>query len=189
MIPEKHGKLTVIRDEDIKDLENIQKLHRIDFVMVPYILSKDDVKEVRRRLNFLDKTVIISRLDDKRSFEDFWEITNESGGIMLNRNSLSHSISPEKLHQLQNFLTEQCNLMGKPIIVETTNMNGQNLHANAREISDIELSVLSGIDVILLDQETSNGPAPVDAIKFVSRALAQAETLIDPGKRYLKMKR
>lgn len=46
MIPEKHGKLTVIRDEDIKDLENIQKLHRIDFVMVPYILSKDDVKEV-----------------------------------------------------------------------------------------------------------------------------------------------
>lgn len=97
MIPEKHGKLTVIRDEDIKDLEGIQAMHWIDFVMIPYILSKDDVKEVKRRLNFLDKTVIISRLDDKRSFEDFWEITNESGGIMLNRNNLSHSISPEKL--------------------------------------------------------------------------------------------
>ncbi len=46
MIPEKHGKLTIIRDEDIKDLEHLQTMHRIDFVMVPYVLSKDDVKEV-----------------------------------------------------------------------------------------------------------------------------------------------
>lgn len=97
MIPEKHGKLTIIRDEDIKDLENIQNMHRIDFVMIPYVLSKDDVKEIKRRLSFLDKSVIISWLDDKRSFEDFWEITNESGGIYLNRSSLQHSISPEKL--------------------------------------------------------------------------------------------
>jgi len=48
MIPEKHGKLTIIRDEDIKDLENIQTMHRIDFVMIPYVLSKDDVKEIKR---------------------------------------------------------------------------------------------------------------------------------------------
>ena len=60
MIPEKHGKLTIIRDEDIKDLENIQTMHRIDFVMIPYVLSKDDVKEIKRRLSFLDKSVIIS---------------------------------------------------------------------------------------------------------------------------------
>ena len=60
MIPEKHGKLTIIRDEDIKDLENIQNMHRIDFVMIPYVLSKDDVKEIKRRLSFLDKSVIIS---------------------------------------------------------------------------------------------------------------------------------
>lgn len=52
--------------------------------MIPYVISKDDVKEIKRRLNFLEKAVIISRLDDKRSFEDFWEVTNESGGIFLN---------------------------------------------------------------------------------------------------------
>lgn len=97
MIPEKHGKLTIIWDEDIKDLENISSMHRIDFVMIPYVLNKDDVKEIKRRLNFLDKAVMIARLDDKRSFEDFWEITNESGGILLNRGALQHQISPEKL--------------------------------------------------------------------------------------------
>lgn len=97
MIPEKHGKLTIIRDEDIKDLENISSMHRVDFVMIPYVLNKDDVKEIKRRLNFLDKAVMIARLDDKRSFEDFWEITNEAGGILLNRGALQHQISPEKL--------------------------------------------------------------------------------------------
>ena len=40
-------------------------MHGIDFVMIPYIVSKDDVKEVKKRLNFLDRAVIISKLDDK----------------------------------------------------------------------------------------------------------------------------
>ena len=83
LIPEKHSKLPLIRDEDIKDLENLNKMQRIDFVLIPYIVSKDDVKEAKKRLAFLDRAVIISKLDDKRSFEEFWEITNESGGIFI----------------------------------------------------------------------------------------------------------
>jgi pyruvate kinase len=51
--------------------------------MVPYVISKDDVKEVKKRLSFLERAVIISKLDDRRSFEEFWEITNESGGILI----------------------------------------------------------------------------------------------------------
>ena len=58
-------------------------MNGIYFVMIPYIVSKDDVKEVKKRLTFLDRAVIISKLDDKRSFEEFWEITNESGGIFI----------------------------------------------------------------------------------------------------------
>ena len=54
LIPEKHSKLPLIRDEDIKDLENINNLQRIDFVILPYIVSKDDVKEAKKRLSFLD---------------------------------------------------------------------------------------------------------------------------------------
>jgi pyruvate kinase len=123
-IPEKHGKLPVLRDEDIKDLENINKVHSIDFVMIPYIVSKDDVKEVKKKLGFLEKTVIISKLEDKRSFEEFWEITNESGGIFLHRANLSHCLSPEKLFSLTKFLTEQCNIMAKPCIVEISGING-----------------------------------------------------------------
>ena len=43
----------MIRDEDIKDLENLNKMQRIDFVLIPYIVSKDDVKEAKKRLEEL----------------------------------------------------------------------------------------------------------------------------------------
>lgn len=147
-------------------------MHGIDFVMIPYIVSKDDVKEVKKRLTFLDRAVIISKLDDKRSFEEFWEITNESGGIFIHRENLSHSLNPEKLYSLTKFLTEQCNIMSKPFIVEISGINGQNPISNRREICDIETSILEGVDVILIDHETSVGKNPVEVVQIVSKALA-----------------
>lgn len=32
--------------------------------MLPYVMSVDDLKEARKRLSFLDKAVIIARIDD-----------------------------------------------------------------------------------------------------------------------------
>jgi len=108
----------------LKDLENINNMHHIDFVIVPYVVSKDDVKEIKKKLTFIERAVIISKLDDKRSFEEFWEITNESGGIFIHRENISHSLSPEKLYSLTKFLTQQCNIMSKPFIVEIQGING-----------------------------------------------------------------
>jgi len=73
-------------------------MHWIDYIMVPYVISKDDVKEVKKRLSFLERAVIISKLDDRRSFEEFWEITNESGGILIHWENLSHQLPAEKLY-------------------------------------------------------------------------------------------
>jgi len=58
------------------------------------------------------------------------------------------------------------------MIVEVSQINGQNEISNRREITDIELSILNGIDVLMIDQETSIGKSPVESIKFVSKALA-----------------
>lgn len=45
-LPGKHNKLAIIKEEDVSDLENIHKLHKVDFVSVPYVLSNDDIKDV-----------------------------------------------------------------------------------------------------------------------------------------------
>ncbi len=58
------------------------------------------------------------------------------------------------------------------MIVETSTINGQIETANAREIADIELSVMNGIDVLMIDQETCIGKAPVESVRIVAKALA-----------------
>jgi hypothetical protein len=32
--------------------------------MVPYVISKEDVREIKKKLSFLDRAVVISKLDD-----------------------------------------------------------------------------------------------------------------------------
>lgn len=81
-------------------------------------------------------------------------------------------MNPEKLYSLTKFLTEQCNIMSKPFIVEISGINGQNPISNRREICDIETSILEGVDVILIDHETSVGKNPVEVVQIVSKALA-----------------
>lgn len=100
-IPEKHSVLPVIRDEDIVDIENINKMHRIDFISIPYVSSKDDLIEIRKRLPIPESQVVLmARIDDRKGIEDFWEIANLAGGIILNRTNLATAFTADKLFYL-----------------------------------------------------------------------------------------
>jgi len=97
-LPEKHHTLPVLRDSDIEDIEKINKMHKIDFLAIPYVSSKEDILEVKRRLPIPEsQIVILARIDDRKGIEDFWEIANLSGGIILNRTNLSTAFTADKL--------------------------------------------------------------------------------------------
>ena len=97
-LPEKHHNLPVLRDSDIEDIEKINKMHKIDFLAIPYVSSKEDILEVKRRLPIPEsQIVILARIDDRKGIEDFWEIANLSGGIILNRTNLSTAFTADKL--------------------------------------------------------------------------------------------
>lgn len=102
IVPDKHSSLTVIKEQDIIDLEYLSKKHRIDYLSVPYVMSDEDIKVVRRLLPFLDQTVIMARVEDKNA-----TVFKEADGIILQRKTLGLSIVSEKLFALQNFLFEQ----------------------------------------------------------------------------------
>jgi len=46
VVPEKHTQLDIIKEEDISDLHNLSKLHKVDFISVPFVSSKEDITEV-----------------------------------------------------------------------------------------------------------------------------------------------
>ncbi len=105
-VPEKHSSLPIIKDEDISDLKNLSKIQRIDFISLPFVTCKEDINEVRKRLPFMDNAAVVSRIDDRKALDDFWEITNSSAGIILNRASLAHSVQSEKLFAVIKFFIE-----------------------------------------------------------------------------------
>ena len=102
IVTDKHSNLSIIQEQDIADLEYLSKKHRIDYISVPYALTNEDIKVVRRLTPFLEQAVIMAKIEDKNA-----TILNEADGIIIQRRSLGLSIVSEKLFALQNFLLEQ----------------------------------------------------------------------------------
>lgn len=100
--------MSVIKDEDLSDLQNLSKLHKIDFISVPFIAHRTDVEEVKMQLKNIDceNIIVLSRIDDRRGLDEFWPICSLSGGIVLNRTNLNYSVSSEKLFALMKFFIE-----------------------------------------------------------------------------------
>jgi pyruvate kinase len=172
ILPEKHTKLPIIKEEDISDLTNLAKLHKIDFVSVPYVSSRLDLVEVQKEIAKigLEKTVVLARIDDRRGLDEFWEVCNAAGGVILNRANLSHSVSSEKLFALVKFFIEQSNLMAKPLIIDTEVIESveRGLGPTRKEIADLENAMIEGIDVVMLGRETSHGEHPIEAVSAVA---------------------
>jgi pyruvate kinase len=103
IVTDKHSNLSVIQEQDIIDLEYLNKKHRIDYISVPYASTEDDMKVVKRLISpFLSHAVVLAKVEDKNA-----TILKEADGIIIQRRALGLSIVPEKLFALQNFLLEQ----------------------------------------------------------------------------------
>lgn len=113
-------------------------------------------------------------------------ILKEADGIIIQRRSLGLSIVSEKLFALQNFLLEQCKLKAKPVILANEIIESMidEKEPLRSEISDIQNAIVNGADAILLDKETAYGNYPVEAVKVISKTMAETANVIDPWKKF-----
>ena len=181
IVADKHSSLSVITEQDIDDLEYLNKKHKIDYITVPYATSDEDIKVVRRLTPFLENAVILAKIEDKNP-----TILNEADGIIIQRRSLGLSIVSEKLFALQNLLLEQCKLKAKPVIIANEIIESMidEKKPLRSEISDMQNALVEGADAVLLDRETSYGDFPAESVAVVSQAIAQTSDLIDPHKKF-----
>lgn len=181
IVSDKHSSLPIIRDQDIIDLEYLNKKHRIDYISVPYASSDEDIKVVRRLTPFLEQVVILAKIEDKNI-----AVLKEADGIIIQRRALGLSIVSEKLFALQNFILEQCKLKAQPVIIanEIIESMVEEKQPLRSEIADIQNSLIQGADGIILDKETAYGKHPIESVGVVSQTIAQTNNLIDPDKKY-----
>ena len=90
-------------------------------------------------------------------------------------------------------MIERANLAAKPVICATQifdSMNGEDVsRPTDQEASDVSASIFDGVDAIMLNEETSNGEHPVEAIQFLNKISAEAERCIDYKATFLDIKK
>ena len=90
-------------------------------------------------------------------------------------------------------MIERANLAAKPVICATQifdSMNGEDVsRPTDQEASDVSSSIFDGTDAIMLNEETSLGDHPVEAVQFLNKISAEAERCIDYKATYLDIKK
>lgn len=179
-----YGDLPILLDIKQKSKEWIRFALKndLDFVSF-YARNPDDIYYANKILGYSDikqvlgeKIKIIAKID-RNSLRNYREIIDEAYGVIINRSELvSNKI--EILPKLQKEIIDECNKYGKPVILAGNIFNSmiQNKQPAQSEVYNISNAVLEGISCLMMDEETSNGKYPIEAVETISKIIKSAES-------------
>ena len=196
-LPGAHLDMPDINEKDQFDLESFAVVNGIDMVAISLVRNSDNVEYVRSLLKQDpngrgEKIKIISKIENYEGLQNFEEILAASDGVMIQRQAIALELPPEKVFIAQKWMIEKANLAAKPVICSQQifdSMIEDGERPTDQEASDVSTCIFDGVDAILLNEETSNGEHPVQAINFLSKICAEAERCIDYKATFTEMKR
>jgi pyruvate kinase len=155
--------LPALTEKDKQDLKWACEVGA-DFIAASFIRTGANVRSVIAYLNRcvaalppLDghtriRPLVISKIENKEGVDNFNEILQESDGIMVARGDLGVEIPYSKVFAAQKMMVEQCNLVGKPVIVATQMLDSmiRNPRPTRAEVTDVGTAVLDGADAVML---------------------------------------
>lgn len=81
--------LPILAPNDLLDLQRVSALINIDYLVVPFASSGNDIKEIRETLGGFGKTInILAKIDSIHGIENFEDILSQADGMVICRNEL-----------------------------------------------------------------------------------------------------
>ncbi|MFP4017401.1 MAG: pyruvate kinase, partial [Halanaerobiales bacterium] len=164
-----------------KDREDIKlgiKLG-IDFIMLPFTRSIDDVNLLRE---FLDnkngnEIGILAKIENQEGIDNLESFIEYIEGVVIARGDLGVEIGITKVPAVQKDIIKLCNEYDKRSIVVTHMLQSmiESPLPTRAEISDIANAVLDHCSGVMLTGETAIGKYPAEAIKIMYETIYQTE--------------
>jgi pyruvate kinase len=166
-----------------RDLDLLNKWAKFnpDFIGLSFVRTKHEILKVKSILNEKDCSAwVISKIEKKQALENLEGIVSNSDGIMVARGDLAVEIGIEKLPEAQIRIINISRAYGKPVILATQVLESMvsNVIPTRAEIIDVSNSVISGVDAIMLSEETAIGKYPLEAIDTLNKIIVSVEVKI-----------
>lgn len=113
----------LISDEEMSTLLDIvSKFPEIEFISLPNVNEGADVRNIRNRLQHVDKEgriKYLSKIQCWQGIKNFETILENSDGFKVDKEYLGQELKPEKVFIAQKYMTEKANLAEKLVITST----------------------------------------------------------------------
>ena len=159
--------------EDVR-LARFAKKNHFDFIGMSFVRSAKNVSDMRRRAG---DAFIVAKIERAEAVKRIDEISEEADAIMVARGDLAFEIPVEMLPIVQARIIRSSMKFYKPVIVATQMLLSMvNSPMPTRsEVNDVATAVLSGVDCVMLSEETAVGKYPVEAARTMATTARNAE--------------
>jgi pyruvate kinase len=163
-----------------KDLEDVQfgLQYGVDYFALSFVRHARDVTDLRQHSG---SAGIIAKIERPEALAEVDAILQASDGIMVARGDLGVEVPLEQVPDLQRQLLMAANNAGKPVITATQMLESmvENARPTRAEATDVHVAVVQLSDAVMLSAETAIGRYPVEAVRYMARIAAAAETSPD----------
>jgi pyruvate kinase len=151
----------------------------IDLVALSFVRRREDVLRLRLFLEELEAPLpIVAKIEKPEAWQNFDEILEESDGVMVARGDLGVEVALERVPFIQKAIIDRARRRGRFVITATQMLESMIDSAvpTRAEVSDVANAIYDGTDAVMLSAETSVGRYPVEAVRWMARIVAEAES-------------
>ena len=151
----------------------------VDMIALSFVRTATDVQQLRDRLGGRPIS-IVAKIEKPEGWENIESILDVSDGVMVARGDLGVETALEKVPRIQKSIIRRARRKGRFVITATQMLESmiENPTPTRAEVSDVANAIYDGTDAVMLSAETSVGKYPVEAVRFMARIAAEADSSI-----------
>lgn len=167
----------IITTKDLADVKYAAS-QMCDYVALSFVQRAADIHRLRKYLRKLDSDMqIIAKIETPMALKYIDEIVQAADGVMVARGDLAIEAGAEVVPIMQRKITGLTRKYRKFVIIATQMLASMVDAPNPTraEVSDVATAAITGVDCVMLSDETNNGKYPVEAVRTMKRILTYTE--------------